>query len=47
MTYARFLKETADEVATGLTLIFQASLHQANIPDEWQMMTPIFKGGNK
>ena len=31
---ARFLKETADEVAIGLTFIFQASLHQANIPDE-------------
>ena len=34
MISARFLKETADEVAVGLTLIFQASLHQANIPDE-------------
>ena len=35
MISARFLKETADEVAIGLKLIFQASLHQANIPDEW------------
>ena len=34
MISARFLKETADEVAVGLTLIFQASLHQGNIPDE-------------
>ena len=31
---ARYLKETADEVAMGLSLIFQASLHQASIPDE-------------
>ena len=49
MISARFLKETADEVAIGLTLIFQASLYQANIPDEWRKakMPPIFKGGNK
>ena len=48
MISARFLKETADEVAIGLKLIFQASLHQANI-DEWRkaIVTPIFKGGNK
>ena len=49
MISARFLKETADEVAIGLKLIFQASLHQANIPDEWwkAIATSIFKGGNK
>ena len=49
MISARFLKETADEVAIGLKLIFQASLHQANIPDEWRkaIVTPIFKGENK
>ena len=49
MIYARFLKETADEVAIGLKLIFQASLHQANITGEWQkaIVAPIFKGGNK
>ena len=49
MISARFLKETADEVAIGLTLIFQASLYQANILDEWRkaIVTPIFKGGNK
>ena len=43
------LKETAAEVATGLNLIFQAPLHQANIHDEWRkaIVTPIFKGGNK
>ena len=30
MISGRFLKETADEVAIGLTLIFEASLYQAN-----------------
>ena len=49
MISGRFLKETADEVAIGLALIFQASLYQANIPDKWRqaIVTPIFKGGNK
>ena len=49
MISAGFLKETADEVAIGLTLIFQASLHQADIPDEWWkgIVTPVYKGGNK
>ena len=49
MISARFLKETADEVAIRLTLIFQAPLHEANILDEWrkEIVTPIFKGGNK
>ena len=43
------MKEAADKVAVGLALIFRASLHQTNIPDEWQkaIATPIFKGGNK
>ena len=43
------MKETADEVAIGLVLIFQASLNQANILDEWWkvLVTPIFKGGKK
>ena len=30
----RFLKETADEVAIGLALIFPASFHQGQITDE-------------
>ena len=49
MISARFVKETADEVAIGSKLIFQASLHQANIPDKWRkvIVIPIFKGGNK
>ena len=49
MISGRFLKETADEVAIGLALIFQASLYQANILDKWRkaIVTPIFKGGNK
>ena len=30
-------------------MIFQASLHQCNIPNDWRkaIVTPIFKGGNK
>ena len=50
MISARFLKETADKVAIGLILLFQASLHQANnIPDKWRkaIVTLIFRGGNK
>ena len=34
MISARFLKETADEVAIGLALIFPASFHQGKITDE-------------
>ena len=49
MIFARFVKETADEVAVVLALTSQAFLHQANIPDEWQKIffAPIFKGANK
>ena len=43
MVAARFLKETAEEIAPGLALLFQASLHQANIPNEWRdaIVTPL------
>ena len=44
---SRFLKETSDEISTGLTLIFQASIHQATIPDDWRhaIIAPIYKTG--
>ena len=49
ITPAWFLKETADEVDVKLAMIFQASLHQDNIPGKWwkATMTPIFEGEYK
>ena len=47
--HARFLKETCNELAKGMTLLFQASLHQSQIPDAWRdaLVTPIYKQGKK
>ena len=46
---ARLLKETASQVAPAITLLFQASLLQGSVPDEWKRanVVPIFKKGNK
>jgi len=46
---ARILKECADQLADGLVLLFNASLKQGRIPDDWKhaTVTPLFKGGNK
>jgi hypothetical protein len=33
---ARFMKETAAELAPALSLIFQASLQQSALPDDWK-----------
>ena len=33
---AKFLKENAEELAPALTSLFQASLHQSKIPDDWR-----------
>jgi len=46
---ARILKECANEVADGLVFLFNASLKQGKIPDDWRHanITPLFKGGNK
>ena len=46
---ARLLKETADELAPAVTLLFNATLHQGRIPREWKSayVTPIFKKGDK
>ena len=44
---ARFLKETAVELAPALTLIFQASYIQGKMPDDWRhaIVSPIYKAG--
>ena len=43
----RFLKELANDLAPSLTLIFQASLKQGTIPDDWKkaLVVPVFKKG--
>ena len=45
----RVLKECADIISKPLTLIFQASLKQSKIPDDWRKatITPLYKGNNK
>ena len=42
---AYFLKEFSNEIAPILTLIFQSSIHQGYIPDEWKTanVIPLFK----
>ena len=46
---ARFLKDMANDLAPLLTLIYQASLQQGCIPDEWKkaLITPIYKNGDR
>ena len=46
---ARILKECAEQVVDGLVLLFNASLNQGKIPNEWKhaIVTPLYKGGNK
>ena len=46
---ARILKETAANLGPALTLIFQAPLAQATLPDEWKSahVAPIFKKGDR
>ena len=46
---SRFLKEMASPITPALTLIYQASLEQGQIPDEWKTanVAPIFKKGDK
>ena len=41
----RFLKECAKDISSALTLIFQASLNQGTVPDDWKkaIVTQIFK----
>ena len=44
---AKFLKETGDELAPALTLLFQASMHQSQIPADWRhaRVSPQYKTG--
>ena len=46
---ARLLKELASELAPIYTLLFQASLDQGIIPDEWKSanVVPIYKKGDR
>ena len=45
----RFLKEFAVELTPAMTPIFQASLQQDKVPDDWKQanVTPIFKKGDR
>ena len=45
----RILKETAQQIAPSLTLLFNKSLHSAVVPDEWKLASavPVFKRGIK
>ena len=45
----RILIECAEIVTKPLVFIFEASLKQMKIPDDWRQatITPIYKGGNK
>ena len=49
ITVQDYLKETSSEIAPALALIFQASLYQQSIPDNWHKanVTPIYKPGKK
>ena len=44
----RLLKEIANELSPSLTLVFNASLQQGKLPDDWKkaVVTPLFKKGN-
>ena len=44
---ARLLRETAEEIAPAVTLLFQASLDQGTVPSCWKRanVVPIFKKG--
>ena len=46
---ARLLKETSSEIAPALALVFQASLYEQSIPDDWRKanVTPIYKPAKK
>jgi hypothetical protein len=41
----RLHKETAKQISPALTLVFQASINQGKVPEEWKSanITPLFK----
>jgi hypothetical protein len=45
----RMLQELEGEIAPALTLIFQRSIQEGEVPDDWKSanVTPIFKKGSK
>ena len=45
----RLLKETAEELAPGLTFLFQISFDSGKIPTDWKfaLVTSVFKKGNR
>ena len=45
----RFLKETAVELAPSLTLLYQASINQGRVPNEWKkaQVVPVYKKGGR
>lgn len=47
--YLRFLRETTEEIAGGLTDIFVFSLITGKVPEDWRIVNcvPLFKGGNR
>ena len=46
---SRFLKEMATKIFPLVTLIYQASVEQSQIPKEWKTakISPVFKKGDK
>ena len=46
---AKLLKECSEDIADGLVLLFNKSLKQGKIPEDWReaIVTPLFKGRNK
>ncbi|XP_072018350.1 uncharacterized protein [Amphiura filiformis] len=46
---ARLLKETAEEIAPAISLLYQASLDQGSVPSSWKkaLVVPIFKKGSR
>ena len=46
---SRFLKEFASDLTPMLTLIFQASLMQGTVPEDWKkaLVVPVFKRGDR
>ena len=46
---ARLLKETAEEIAPAISILFQTSLDQGSVPSAWKkaLVVPLFKKGNR